>query len=506
MALASGHWIRTEVTGDLPSPRHGHALAVAGNVVFVFGGCATHNNLKDEATYFNDFYMLTVTPADLAWEVIPQEGSIPCPREGHSLCIVKRKIYLFGGSSKQEAEECLPGMYCFDLGNLTWQKLKIHGIAPQTLRHSSAVVGENIFLFGGIHYGTVVADLYIFNTVTCSWIPIKTTGLLPEARSGHTLATVGDQIYLFGGCTEKNIYNTDMHVLDTVTLVWQQCDVKGEIPSGRTHHSFTAHHDKDIYLFGGLCDLENGNTAMKNDVMKLSLAKMKWKVPLYVGIPPACRHGHAAFILHSHLFIFGGVNEEVNFNDIMGMKLINPSDRKPIMKDILSEFGIQGISNGFIPTKIPKVKYELSSMPFPGRMDSPLPMPDSQLQDFTSLRNEAMDKITRAFALLDSEFEKLDSEKANLIQVKIAFQKEKEFYRKQIDEQQQEIQEMLEKHKAQNESWLKARADENDKERKKICKLREELLKDQKKLREEQQSTEKRNQQLISIMQQFKGI
>nr|XP_033784513.1 kelch domain-containing protein 3-like isoform X2 [Geotrypetes seraphini] len=443
MALASGHWIRTEVTGDLPSPRHGHALAVAGNVVFVFGGCATHNNLKDEATYFNDFYMLTVTPADLAWEVIPQEGSIPCPREGHSLCIVKRKIYLFGGSSKQEAEECLPGMYCFDLGNLTWQKLKIHGIAPQTLRHSSAVVGENIFLFGGIHYGTVVADLYIFNTVTCSWIPIKTTGLLPEARSGHTLATVGDQIYLFGGCTEKNIYNTDMHVLDTVTLVWQQCDVKGEIPSGRTHHSFTAHHDKDIYLFGGLCDLENGNTAMKNDVMKLSLAKMKWKVPLYVGIPPACRHGHAAFILHSHLFIFGGVNEEVNFNDIMGMKLINPSDRKPIMKDILSEFGIQGISNG---------------------------------------------------------------EKANLIQVKIAFQKEKEFYRKQIDEQQQEIQEMLEKHKAQNESWLKARADENDKERKKICKLREELLKDQKKLREEQQSTEKRNQQLISIMQQFKGI
>ncbi len=33
----------------------------------------------------------------------------------------------------------------------------------------------------------------------------------------------------------------------------------------------------------------------------VSPAKMKWKVPLYVGIPPGRRHGHTAFILHSHV-------------------------------------------------------------------------------------------------------------------------------------------------------------------------------------------------------------
>lgn len=31
---------------------------------------------------------------------------------------------------------------------------------------------------------------------------------------------------------------------------------------------------------------------------------------------------------------------------------------------------------------------------------------------------------------------------------------------------------MLDKHKAQNEAWLKARAEENDEERKEICKLK----------------------------------
>lgn len=35
----------------------------------------------------------------------------------------------------------------------------------------------------------------------------------------------------------------------------------------------------------------------------VSPAKMKWKVPLYVGIPPARRHGHTAFILHSHVSV-----------------------------------------------------------------------------------------------------------------------------------------------------------------------------------------------------------
>ncbi|XP_067424853.1 uncharacterized protein [Emydura macquarii macquarii] len=311
---------------------------------------------------------------------------------------------------------------------------------------------------------------------------------------------------MFGGCSAENIYCTDVYALDTDLLTWQQCEVRGEIPSGRTHHTFTAHHDKDIYLFGGIYESKDGNKTPKNDVMKLSLAKMKWKMPLYVGIPPACRYSHVAFILQSHLYIFGGMNEEEELNDIMGMKLINPSDRQPIMKEILLEFGIQGVSSRFTPTKIPKVKYELTASLSPDRTVSPPAIPAAQLRNFISVRNQAMDMITRAFALLDLEFQKLDTEKAELVQATTAFQQEKEAHIKQFRYQQQELQEMLDKHKAQNEAWLKARAAENDKERKEICKLREEIFHDQERLKEEQQNVQQRNQQLLSIMQQFKGM
>ncbi|XP_078069992.1 uncharacterized protein LOC144494663 [Mustelus asterias] len=584
MALASGHWIKKEVRGEPPCPRHGHGLAVAGNIAFIFGGCSTVSmKVSNRPKYFGDFYMLTVTPSDLSWEIIPQSGYIPSSREGHSMCVVKGKIYLFGGRSYHLVEECLPGMYCFDIESLTWEKLQINGIAPCTLNHSAALVGDNIFVFGGIQNGAVSDDLFMFNTVSLTWTPVKTMGLTPaprykeknagykrccfvvscdsneekkgpslvqvseehlpeqqevaglqevpkapkegqnplrcvaqpkDSRYTHTFATVGELLYLFGGSTVENLYYKDIHVLDTadkyhsivsVSLTWSQCEVKGEGPSGRGCHTFTSHHDKDIYVFGGSYDQGESITTL-NDVVKLSLAKMKWKMPLYVGISPARRHNHAAFVLHSHLYIFGGVNEEQEFNDIKAMKLINPSDRQPIMKEIFSEFGINEVSNRFSPTRIPKVKYELAVCPFSAQLDSPPPVSATESRDLSSVYKQAIEMITNAFAMLDVEFQKLDIEKGELTRAKIAFQQEKEAYNKQYRNQQQELQEMLEKHKAQNEAWLKARAEQNDRERQELFNQRVELLQEQEKLHEEQKSLQMRSQQLLSLMQQFKGM
>lgn len=45
-----------------------------------------------------------------------------------------------------------------------WQKVAATGIAPQTLNHSSAAVGENIYVYGGTLCGKAVDDLHVFNT------------------------------------------------------------------------------------------------------------------------------------------------------------------------------------------------------------------------------------------------------------------------------------------------------------------------------------------------------
>ncbi|XP_043951948.1 uncharacterized protein LOC122819345 [Gambusia affinis] len=235
---------------------------------------------------------------------------------------------------------------------------------------------------------------------------------------------------------------------------------------------------------------------------------MKWKVPLYVGIPPARRHGHAAFILHSHLYVFGGKNEEQDFNDLKVMKLINPSERKPVMKEILSEFGLQGVSHSFTPTKVPNIRYELSDAA-PSTQPRTAAAANIQVcvhRDFSDVRDQAMKMIQAAFTLLDQEFQKLDREKLEVSKAAAALHRDRKEHEAHRERQQQELKEMLEKHRNQNEAWLRARAEENDRERRELCRLREEVLQDQERLKEEQSSVQKRSEHLLSIMQQFKGM
>nr|XP_046232087.1 acyl-CoA-binding domain-containing protein 6 isoform X2 [Scatophagus argus] len=506
MALASGHWVEKEMRGEAPSPRHGHALAVAGNMAFLFGG-ASSSQEEDDPVYHNDFYMLTVSPDDVTWEEIPQSGEVPSAREGHTLCVVKGKLYLFGGASSPDATECLPGVYSFDIVSLTWDYLAVGGVALRTLTHSSVAVGDSIYVYGGVVGGNPTNDLMVFNTVSLTWTPVRTNGSLPPALSGQSFALVGDQVFMFGGYDEGGDFCKDLHVLNTENLAWHKWEVKGESPAGCTGQTLTAHHDKDIYLFGGKNTNEDGAVTSSNEIHKLSIAKMKWKVPLYVGIPPARRHGHTAFILHSHLFVFGGKNEEQEFNDLKAMKLINPSERQPVMKEILSEFGLQGVSHSFAPTKVPNVRYELSdSAPSSQPRSTAANTQVSVHRDFGTVRDQAMKMIQSAFTLLDQEFQKLDREKSELSKAAAALQREREAHQVHRQQQQQELQEMLDRHRCQNEAWLRARAEENDRERRELCRLREEVLQEQERLKEEHSSIQKRSEHLLSIMQQFKGM
>ncbi|KAM9820177.1 uncharacterized protein ACB057_000773 [Neosynchiropus ocellatus] len=507
MALASGHWLEKEMKGEAPSPRHGHAFAVAGNIAFLFGGAARVNHEVDESVYFNDFYMLTVSDSDVAWEEIPQSGEVPPPREGHTLCVVKGKLYLFGGVSRPDATECLPGVYCFDIVSLTWECLATGGLPLRSLNHSSAAVGDNIYVYGGTLKGTPSDDLLVFNAVSLTWTPIRASGSLPPALRGHSFALVGDQIFMFGGYGAEGDFCKDLHVLCTESLVWQKWELKGESPVACCGHSLTAHHDKDIYMFGGKSWNEDGTAVSSNEIHKLSIGKMKWKVPLYVGIPAARRNGHSAFILRSHLYIFGGQNEEQEFNDLKVMKLINPSERQPVMKEILSELGLQGVSHSFTPTKVPNVRYELNdSAPSSQSRNAAATSEVFVHRDFSMVRDQAMKMIQNAFSLLDQEFQKLDREKSELAKAALTLQREKENHELQKQQQQQELQEMLDRHRSQNESWLRARAEENDRERRELCRLREEALQEQERLREEQSNIQKRSEHLLSVMQQFKGM
>ncbi|XP_029985308.1 tip elongation aberrant protein 1-like [Sphaeramia orbicularis] len=451
MALASGHWVDKEVKGGAPSPRYGHALAVAGKVAFLFGGASSIIQQNNSCVYFNDLYVLTVDAEDVMWEEIPQNGAVPSAREGHSLCIVEGKLYLFGGLSHPDATECLPDVYSFDIVSLTWGCLATRGVALRTLRHSSVAVGDNIYVYGGHVGGNPTDNLLVFNTVSRTWVPVRTSGSPPPALSGQTWALVGDQVFMFGGFGSGGEFCKDLYVLDTENLFWQKWDVRGETPTASSGATLTAHHNKDIYLFGGKITDEDGEDTATNEIHKLSIANMKWKVPVYVGLPPARRHGHTAFILHSHLYVFGGKNEVQEFDDLKAMKLIKPSERQPVLTGVLSDSGLQGFHS-----HAPSAGHALNEPP-PSNQSTQV----SIYRDFTSVRDQALKMIQTAFNLLDREFSRLDRERLEVSRAAAALNREKEAHEALRRQQQQELKDML----MQNETWLRSTTEENDHER-----------------------------------------
>lgn len=503
MALVSGQWIEQEVKGSPPSARHGHATAVVGDIAFTFGGCSMEDG---EAILYNDLHMLVVTPTELSWEEVPHSGHLPCARFGHSLCAVRGALYLFGGQASLVASEALIGVFRFHLDSLSWEKVCGGGLAPRALCPAVAALGDDIYVMGGVRGGQACNDVFQFNTVSLTWTPVHTFGVAPSPRCDHGMTAVGTLLYVFGGIggSDKVSYS-DVHVLDTATLSWSACEVRGEPPCGRGCHSLTSHHDKDIYVFGGTRGTDGTSLG---DLHKLSLAKMKWKVPLYMGLAPEQRHSHTVFILHGHLYVFGGINEQRECNDVKAMRLINPSDRQPLMKEILSEMGLQEINTSFIPTRIPRVKYELSEPPKQASTDSSPTPPGSCPPEppFPELRAEAAQGIRKALDALDVRHRRLNAERAELTQGRLVLQEEKALYAVTYRRQQEELQEMLERHRSQNEAWLKARAAENDAERRQLCIVKDDLVVQQAQLREQEAALNKRALQLSAIMQQFKGM
>ena len=52
---------------------------------------------------------------------------------------------------------------CFS-GTLSWELCPTQGRQPKVLGHSAAVVGDTLYIFGGIHHGVASDALYILNT------------------------------------------------------------------------------------------------------------------------------------------------------------------------------------------------------------------------------------------------------------------------------------------------------------------------------------------------------
>ncbi|CAI0468320.1 unnamed protein product [Linum tenue] len=193
-----------------PSPRLGHTASVVGELVFIVGG------RTDPLNILNEVWVLDMPGKQ--WRLIECSGSSSFPpRHRHAAAVVGSNIYVFGGLNN---DLILSSLHVFNTTNLQWEEVVANGDQPCP-RHSHSMVAHasNLFMFGGHNGDQALGDLYSLDINTYTWRKEKTSGKSPSARFSHSMFVYKRFIGIIGGCP-VNQHFQDLALLDLETHAW----------------------------------------------------------------------------------------------------------------------------------------------------------------------------------------------------------------------------------------------------------------------------------------------
>ncbi|KAG0354650.1 Negative regulator of mitotic exit [Podila minutissima] len=175
--------------------------------------------------------------------------------------------------------------------------------------------GTDMYIFGGMVKGSPQKDVHVidFQSLHCQRLPIG--GDSPPATSGHTAVTIGQYVMYFGGKDAKNKCNDALTVLHTARKEWNRPLFLGLLPPPRHSHAACV-VGTIMYIFGGQLNSYYLNDIAAFDMKTLNGKNPKWnQLEPKSQLPPA-RAGHSAAAYDGKVYIFGGADDKYYYNDI----------------------------------------------------------------------------------------------------------------------------------------------------------------------------------------------
>ncbi|PVU99943.1 hypothetical protein BB559_000262 [Furculomyces boomerangus] len=230
-------------------------------------------------------------------------GAEPFPRRGFSVALHGSDMYLFGGRAAGKLRNDLIKL---ETNKFEASEVKANGTFPKPREgHASAFIGRTMFVFGGeLDDGRCDEGLYAFNIGNEMWYNVPVSGKSLIGRKGHTAISASSCLYIFGGTVEGH-YLQDLAVFDVKVAAtngpsWSFINAETEIPPGRAGHSCN-HYQGKLYIYGGM----NGEVCF-NDLWTFSIDERKWSQVVLRGATPPARYGHASSMVDDCIFIMGG--------------------------------------------------------------------------------------------------------------------------------------------------------------------------------------------------------
>eukprot|EP01124_Arcella_intermedia_P003169 TRINITY_DN11730_c0_g1_i1.p1 TRINITY_DN11730_c0_g1~~TRINITY_DN11730_c0_g1_i1.p1 ORF type:complete len:349 (-),score=66.84 TRINITY_DN11730_c0_g1_i1:5-1051(-) len=315
--------------GNSPVPpgRQGHAWAVHGQHLYVFGGriADTRTGSKSTRTIVNDLWRFNLD--GFQWELVESLGEVPSPRHNHTALAYQDKIWVFGGTG---GDHIFNELLAFDLKNNTWQLLHPantalirgrhgHSASLATLKDSTKMV-----IFGGglweDNRRVYLKEVLLYDFKENSWEVLECAGSVPLGRSFHSANVLGDMLVIFGGwwmeevkAKREEFYFNDVVVLELGGKVWRKVVSVGDVPGPRNRHSSLLIDGKRLFIYGGNYydqKTRKGSFYSTAYLLDLNESTANWTKINTKGTSPALSHHHAILFNNTILMGMGEVRRK----------------------------------------------------------------------------------------------------------------------------------------------------------------------------------------------------
>ncbi|XP_067945622.1 rab9 effector protein with kelch motifs-like [Watersipora subatra] len=288
-------WYVVSAFGDRPSLRVGHTSSpsyqqdeeeATKKVIFIGGA--------NPSETFSDVHILDLQT--LSWNMVnPPNFNPRYEHISYMPSSAPNKVHILAGANQTE-NISNDDVQCYDIETEQWSATIASGTPPPPrTHHTNAFIEDSVYIFSGGKVGSEpVQDrqVYCYNSSTNLWRSLDISGSSPSPRHGHTLTAISKKVYCFGGMAGSKFYN-DLHILDLEKDTWITPKVKKRgLPEPRAAHAAVA-DGMNMFIFGGM----NKEGSALCDLWKLDTVNMLWSQCQTEGPPPASRLDMASCVI-----------------------------------------------------------------------------------------------------------------------------------------------------------------------------------------------------------------
>lgn len=160
-------------------------------------------------------------------------------RRGHSACVYRDSIYIFGGY--EDFRGSTNQLWQYDLLNERWELRNLSSSSachPEPRHNHSAVIyQDSMYIYGGLSNLKPLGDLWRWSWRDKRWFREKTRGQSPGPLHGHTAIQAFGSMFVFGGERQSGRTTRSLWRLNLSNLCWQKIKPKGPRPNPTTWHA-----------------------------------------------------------------------------------------------------------------------------------------------------------------------------------------------------------------------------------------------------------------------------